>query len=177
MRPELTRDRLRALLEAIGRAAPRGGAYRVHIVGGGTAVDFGWRASTVDADLWADRDEVFHDIQRIKESLAVNVEFVRPEHFVPALPGSEERHVFVATFGRVTFYHHDPYAQVFAKLVRGFDRDREDAARFAAEGLVDPVRLRDLVRSLPDAAYARYPRISPATCRRVVDDFAAPAGP
>jgi hypothetical protein len=171
MRRELTRERLRALLRAIAKAARGRGPYRVYIVGGGTAVLAGWRSQTLDADLYSEDEEVFRDIQRIKQRLDVNVEFARPEQFVPELPGTAERHVFLETIGPVSYYHYDPYAQTLAKLVRGFRRDLEDAGQFAARGMVDPKRLRALVARIPESAYARYPQLSAADVRQVVDDF------
>ena len=61
----------------LARTAPRGGMFRVYLVGGGTAVLAGWRSATIDADLCADRDEVFRDIQGIKERLQLNIR-IRP---------------------------------------------------------------------------------------------------
>jgi len=43
MRDELTAGRLRALVEEISRTAPREGASRVYLVGGGTAALSGWQ--------------------------------------------------------------------------------------------------------------------------------------
>jgi hypothetical protein len=140
-------------------------------VGGGTAVRAGWRASSVDADLYADEDAVFRDIQGIKERLNVNVEFARPEHFVPALRGSAKRHVFIETVGRVSYFHYDPYAQVLSKVVRGFERDMDDARQFVRSGMVDPRTLRDLVEGIPEAAYAKYPSLSRAAVARAVEAF------
>jgi hypothetical protein len=48
-----------------------------------TRCAIGWRASSVGVDLYAVRDDIFHDVQAIKESLHLNIELVRPEHFVP----------------------------------------------------------------------------------------------
>lgn len=171
VRGELTRDRLRALMREIGKTAPPGVSYRVYLVGGGTAVLTGWRSQTIDADLFSEQEEVFRDIQAIKERLDVNVEFVRPEHFVPELAGSADRHVFIETIGPVAFYHYDPYAQILSKVVRGFHRDVEDAGHFIKSGMVEPERLRSLVAQIPDSAYSRYPSLSPAAVRKVVDDF------
>lgn len=171
MRPEVTRDRLRALFRAIADAAPGSGPYRVYLVGGGTAVYSGWRPSSVDADLFSEQEEVFGQIQEIKERLKVNVEFARPEHFVPALPGTEDRHVFIEQIGSVDFFHYDPYAQVLAKVVRGFRRDLDDATHFVREGMVEPEKLRELVDSIPDAAYSRYPALSPSAVASAVRDF------
>lgn len=171
MRGPLTRDRLHDLMREIARNAPRPAHYNVYVVGGGTAVWFGWRDSTIDANLSADDDAVFGSIQAIKERLQLNIEFARPEHFVPPLQGSDERHLLIETIGRVTFYHYDPYAQLLAKIVRGFRIDMIDAESFLASGMVDPVRFRELVADIPESAYARYPALSRAAILDAVEQF------
>lgn len=160
-------------MREIARTAPRARAYRVYLVGGGTAVLAGWRTSSIDADLFCEEDSVFRDIQGIKERLNVNVEFARPEHFVPGLRDSESRHVFIETVGRVSYYHYDPYAQVLSKVVRGFERDLDDARQFVRSGMVDPRRLRALVEAIPASAFAKYPSLSRPAVVQVVDDFLA----
>jgi len=157
----------------LARSAPPQGSFRVYLVGGGTAVLAGWRSATIDADLWADRDRVFRDIQGIKERLRLNVEFVRPEDFVPALTGTAERHRFIERMGRVEFYHYDPYAQLLSKVVRGFRKDLLDAERLVGSGWVDPRRFRDLVEEIPDSAYTRYPNLSRESVLDAVRDFLA----
>jgi hypothetical protein len=143
----------------------------VYFVGGGTAVLAGWRNSSIDADLYSDTDEIFGDIQGIKNRLDLNIEFARPEDFVPSLAGSDTRHVFVEAVGRVSFYHYDPYAQLLSKVVRGFDRDIQDAVGFVKSGMVDVNRFRTLVAAIPDAAYAKYPSLSPHAVLKAVNDF------
>lgn len=173
MRGELTRERLQGLMQEIARHAPGRRSYRVYLVGGGTAVFAGWRNSTIDADLHADNEAVFRDIQAIKERLQINVEFVRPEDFVPALAGTEGRHVFLEAVGRVSFYHYDPYAQLLSKIVRGFRKDMQDADSFIASGMVETERFRSLVHDIPEAAYARYPALSHRAVLEAVDGFLA----
>jgi hypothetical protein len=152
-------------------SAPGRGPYRVFFVGGGTAVLAGWRESTIDADLYSDTEQVFRDVQGIKERLQLNIEFARPEDFVPALAGSADRHVFIETIGKVSFYHYDPYAQLLSKVVRGFNRDMHDAERFVGSGMVDATRFRRLVKAIPEGAYARYPALSRKAVIEAVDDF------
>jgi hypothetical protein len=176
MRGELTTGALRRLMKEIARRAPGGQSYRVFLVGGGTAVMAGWRGSTIDADLFADDEAVFRDIQEIKERLQVNVELARPEDFVPPLAGSDARHLLIETIGRVSFYHYDPYAQLLSKVVRGFRKDMLDAESFVASGMVDPERFRSLVHDIPEAAYARYPAISQRAVLEAVDGFLAQIG-
>ncbi len=176
MRRELTSEALQGLMREIARRAPGGRSYRVFLVGGGTAVLAGWRSSTIDADLHADDEAVFRDIQDIKERLQVNVELARLGDFVPALAGTEARHVLLATIGRVSFYHYDPYAQLLSKVVRGFRKDMQDAESFIASGMVDPERFRSLVHDIPEAAYAQYPALSQRGVLEAVDGFLAQIG-
>ena len=160
-------------MRALALSAPGRRSYRVFFVGGGTAVQAGWRASTIDANLYSDDEAIFRDVQAIKERLQVNIEFARPEDFVPALAGTDDRHVFIQTVGRVSFYHYDPDAQLLSKVVRGFERDVQDAKKFLASGMVDPKRFKSLVRRIPDKAYARYPALSKQAVLEAVDDFLA----
>jgi hypothetical protein len=173
MRGRLTRDSLRVLMRELARSADKDGLHSVYLVGGGTAVLEGWRASSVDVDLYAASDAVFHDVQAIKERLQLNIELVRPEHFVPPLAGSADRHVFIETVGRVSYYHYDPYVQLLSKIVRGFERDMVDAKSFISSGMVDAEQFRKLVQAIPDSAWSKYPRHSPDAVRRAVDEFLA----
>jgi hypothetical protein len=75
MRRRLTRKGLEDLMRELARSSPGRQSYRVFFVGGGTAVLAGWRESTIDADLYSDREEIFRDIQAIKERLQLNIEF------------------------------------------------------------------------------------------------------
>ena len=171
MREEITKQSLVSLMKELARRAPRRGAYRVYFVGGGTAVYFGWRHSSVDVDLCSDQEIVFRHIQEIKERLNINIEFARPEDLVPPLKGTADRHVFIDTVGAITFYHYDPYAQLLSKVVRGFQRDLDDAREFMDSGMVDPQEFRSLVRSIPDSAYAKYPSLSKAGVEKTVETF------
>lgn len=171
MRRELTRETLWELMRALARGAPAGETIRVYVLGGGSAVLAGWREATIDADLFAERDDVFRDIQAIKEALRLNVEFARPEHFVPALAGSEDRHRFIDRIGTIDFYHYDPYAQLLSKVVRGFRKDVLDARNLVGNGWVDPRRFRELVEAIPDESYARYPALNRDAVLAAVEQF------
>lgn len=155
----------------LARTAPPGEPFRVYVVGGATAVLAGWRDSTIDADLYADREEVFRDVQGIKERLRLNIEFARPEQFVPPLAGSSDRHLFIERVGNVDFYHYDPCAQLLSKIVRGFRKDLLDAEQFVRTGMVDRRRFLELVRQIPDSAYAKYPNLSRTAVLGAVEDF------
>lgn len=173
VRRELTREALRQLMRELARTAPGGESFRVYIVGGGTAVLSGWRDATIDADLYAERDEVFRDVQAIKERLGLNIEFARPEQFVPPLGGSAERHLFIDRVGDIDFFHYDPYAQLLSKIVRGFRKDLLDAEHFLRSGMVDPNRFRELVHEIPESAYSKYPNLSRASVVAAVDEILA----
>jgi hypothetical protein len=171
MRNELTRERLDLLMKELAQSAPRRGTFRVYLVGGGTAVYLGWRRASIDVDLFSEEEQVFRDIQGIKERLYINIEFARPEDFVPPLKGTADQHVFITTVGSITFYHYDPYAQTFSKVVRGFQRDLDDAREFVRSGMVDPERFQSLVAAIPDSAYARYPNLSRSGVEKTVEAF------
>ena len=158
-------------MREIARRAPPGRSFQVFILGGSTAVYAGWRMSTIDADLYAAQIDVFRDIQDIKERLELNVEFARPEDFVPALADTGARHVLIESIGSVSFYHYDPYAQLLSKVVRGFRKDVLDAEELIASGMVDVEQFRALVHEIPAEAYARYPALSQAAVLNAVDAF------
>ena len=161
-------------MKELARCAPGRKSYQVFIVGGGTAVLAGWRESTIDADLTSDDDAIFRDVQGMKERLQLNIEFVRPEDFVPPLKGSDKRHVFIEKIGRVAFYHYDPYAQLLSKVVRGFHRDMQDAHEFIRSGMVDPAVFRTLVQGIPDRSFAKYPTLTKQAVLNAVMDFLDP---
>lgn len=163
-------------MRELARTAPTGERFRVYLVGGGTAVLLGWRPSTIDADLYAEREEVFQDVQGLKNRLRLNIEFARPEDFVPPLAGTDQRHVFVDRVGDVDFFHYDPYAQLLSKIVRGFRKDLLDAEELLRCGMVDPERFRQLVWAIPDSAFARYPNLSRDAVRAAVDDVLGSIG-
>ena len=70
-------------------------------------------------------------------------------------------------------FHYDPYAQLLSKIVRGFQRDLDDAREFIRSGLVDARRFRSLVSAIPDSAYAKYPNLSRAGVEKAVESFLA----
>lgn len=171
MRNKLDRPRIRALVEALSRSAPRGKTSRIYLVGGATAVLEGWRDSTIDADLHASDERILRDVQEIKERLELNVELVRPEDFVPGLSGAESRHVLVERVGALELFHYDPYSQLLSKIVRGFAKDLQDARSFLDSGMVDASRFRSLVRGIPRSAWTRYPALSRKAVEDAVETF------
>ncbi len=173
MRTELTRERLAALMSELARTAPRRGHYRVYLTGGGTAVWMGWRESSIDVDLSTDDEAVFRHIQSIKDRLNVNIEFARPDDFVPALERSDDRHILIQTAGSISFFHFDPYTQLLSKIVRGFRRDLDDAHQFLRSGLVDPREFQRLVKAVPESIYAKYPHLSRLGIETAVGGFLA----
>ena len=171
MREPLNQARVQRLLRELSAAAPRKGHFRVFLTGGATAIERGWRSSTLDADLSANDDAVFGNVQRLKEVLNLNIEFVKPTDFVPSLVGEEARHVFIKTIGHVEFFHFDPYAQAFSKLVRGFERDLEDVNHMVDAGWVNLGELAALVAKIPPSAFQKYPSISKKAALAAVERF------
>lgn len=74
------------------------------------------------------------------------------------------------SLGNIEFYHYDPYAQLFSKLLRGFRKDLLDAGRFLTIGMVEPGRFRELVDAGPASAYTRYPSLNRAAGGEAIDE-------
>jgi hypothetical protein len=167
VRDLVDRARLDRFMRSMGRAADRPG--RAYLTGGATAVLEGWRASTIDVDVVfaPDTDALLRAVPALKEELRLNVELVSPAHFIPELPGWEERSAFVAQEGPLAFHHYDFYAQALAKLERGHRQDGSDVEAMLARGLVERARLRALFEAIEPALY-RFPAIDPAAFRRAV---------
>ena len=168
MRPLVDAARLDAFLQAFGRAADQ--PARVYLTGGATAVLLGWRSSTIDIDLKLvpELDSLFRAIPVLKESMQVNVELASPDHFIPELPGWQERSELAKSYGRVSFHHYDLYAQALAKIERGHEQDQFDVGTMLDRGLVQPARLKELFEAIEPQLY-RYPAIDPAAFRMAVD--------
>jgi hypothetical protein len=165
-----TRERIGRLLQRLGAAART--ATRVYLTGGATAVLTGWRDATVDVDvkLLPETDEVLRAIAELKNELAINVELAAPDHFIPELPGWQERSVFIERIGPVSFYHYDPYGQALSKLERGHAKDRDDVVAMARRGMIEAELLLRLFEKIEPELY-RYPAIDPPSFRSAVESF------
>jgi hypothetical protein len=84
-------ERIRQFMDALGREARRD--IRVYLVGGTTAVLFGWRPATIDIDLvmQPEDDALLRAIVGLKEALQINVELASPADFIPVPDRWEDR--------------------------------------------------------------------------------------
>jgi hypothetical protein len=167
MRPLVDAERLREFMRAFGREPECEG--RVYFTGGGTAVLVGWRAQTADADLvvFPDTDPMLRAIQRLKLSLPMNIELASPAHFLPELPGWQDRSQFIAREGKIDFFHYDFCAQALSKILRGQDKDLGDVEAMIARGLIDPQKVWALFTSIEDRLF-RFPNIDAESFRSAV---------
>ena len=142
---------------------------RVYLTGGATAVLLEWRMSTVDVDITIipDDDRVMRVIPELKESLQINVELASPAHFIPPLPGWEERSPFIVREATLDFHHYDFYSQCLSKIERGHRKDQLDVAAMLSSGLVEPRRLLELFEQIEPQLY-RYPAIDAKVFREAV---------
>jgi hypothetical protein len=172
MRRLIDRERLLAFMAALGGAAQA--EARVYLVGGASAVLLDWRSSTIDIDveIRPESDALLRAIPELKESLQINVELASPGHFIPEVPGWEERSPFIARHGRLSFHHYDFYSQALAKIERGHARDRADVQEMFARGLVQRDRLLSFFEAIEPNLY-RYPAIDPKAFRQSVESALA----
>jgi hypothetical protein len=155
-------------MAALGRAADSEGA--AYFTGGATAVLLGWRETTIDVDLIfvPESDEVLRAVPRLKEELEINVELASPADFIPVVAGWEERSLFAAREGKLSFYHYDPYMQALAKLERAHDRDLADVQAMLERGLVEPARTLELFEEIEPELF-RFPALDPRSFRSRVE--------
>ena len=172
MRAHADANLLGRFMAALGREANR--ETRVYFTGGASAVLLGWRASTLDADIEIvpESDALLRAISRLKDELQINVELAAPSHFIPELPGWQERSPFIRREGRASFHHYDFYAQALSKIERGHAQDRGDVEQMLRGGLVDPARLRELFAAIEPQIF-RYPALSAPGLRRALEEFLA----
>jgi Nucleotidyltransferase of unknown function (DUF6036) len=169
-------DRIRRFAHELGVAADVEAV--AYLTGGATAVLLGWRTTTIDVDVVfvPESDALLRALPRLKEQLRLNVELASPADFVPLPEGWEERSLFVAREGRLTFRHFDPYSQALSKLERGHGRDLGDVRAMIERGLVDAARLLDTFDEIEPRLYG-FPAIDPPAFRRRVEKVAVPQPP
>jgi hypothetical protein len=143
---------------------------RLYFTGGATAVLLGWRASTIDVDIHIvpENDRLLRALPELKESLELNVELACPAHFIPELPGWQDRSLFITQEGELTVFHYDPYAQALAKIERGHALDLTDVEQMFRRAFIEPVRLKNLFEAIVPHLY-RYPAIDPPAFQRAVE--------
>lgn len=169
MRETLDSERIRRVLKILGRRLRR--PTTIYLVGGASAVLEGWREGTIDLDLdCVPDDEVYAVLPELKEDGRVNVELASPRHFLPPVPGWEERSPLITKEGVVTFRHYDFYSQALAKIERGFEQDLADVRAMVRRRLVEPERLREFASAVADDL-ARYPAVDRASFLDAVATF------
>lgn len=167
--------RLHQFMRALGRRARTSG--RIYLVGGGSAVLMNWRATTIAIDIELDPalEPLLKEVPALKEELQINVELASPSHFIPPVPGWQDRSPFIVREWLVDFHHYDFYAQALSKIERAHARDEEDVREMARRRLIDPKRLLEMFDQIAPELY-RYPAIEPARFRRSVRQVAESLG-
>ena len=155
-------------MKALGAAARAPG--RIYLVGGATALLFEWRTSTIDIDLKIipETDEILRSLLLLKERLQMNIELASPDHFIPELPGWQERSRFIQQEEKLSFFHYDFYAQTLAKIERGHATDLLDIHEMFQRGLVEPGSLLELFAAIEDQLY-RFPAVDRSSFRHAVE--------
>lgn len=144
---------------------------QVYFTGGATAVLIGWRTSTIDVDLHLvpDDDRLLRGIPQLKDDLQINVELACPAHFIPELPGWQERSAFINKEGTLSFFHYDFYAQALAKIERGHTLDLSDVEAMFQRGLVQSGPLMQHFEAVEGQMY-RYPAVDARAFRSAVEN-------
>jgi hypothetical protein len=167
MRRIADKGQIHRFIKALGGRATQ--TTRLYFTGGATAVLLGWRGSTIDVDilLVPEDDRLLRALPELKEELEMNVELASPAHFIPELPGWQERSLFIVNEGPLAFFNYDLYAQALAKIERGHALDLSDVRAMFRLRLIEPGQLLKLFEAIVPQLY-RYPAIDPGTFRRAV---------
>ena len=175
MRRVAEREDIERFMTALARRAAN--QARLYFTGGATAVLLGWRASTIDVDIHfvPEDDRLLRALPELKESLEMNVELACPAHFIPEVPGWQERSLFITQAERLSFYHYDLYAQALAKIERGHALDILDVEQMFRRALIEPLRLKNLFEAIVPQLY-RYPAIDPPAYRRALEKIIGDMG-
>ena len=175
MRAETDRAKIERFMEALAQLV--GGPGRIYFTGGGTAVLYGWRATTIDLDLKAEPEPpgFFEAIAELKDKIDLNIELASPDDFLPALPGWRDRSVFIARRGELDFYHYDFYAQALSKIERGHTRDLLDVEVMLTRQMIVRARLLELFQAI-EPQLIRYPAVDPPTLRSALLRFVEQPG-
>jgi hypothetical protein len=162
MREVTDRERLERFMKSLARYSGRDAS--IYLVGGATAVLYGWRETTLDVDikLVPELDEILRAIPSLKEQLHINVELASPMDFIPVRDDWMKRSPFIAQHQRTFFYHFDLNAQALAKIERDHDQDQRDVSAMLELGLVTPESLRDYFTAIAPQLY-RYPAVDPGS--------------
>ena len=176
-REEVTTDRLRSLLEALGREFRH--PARLYLTGGEGLVWRGLRGSTMDVDIAYEVDPRHHDewyrcLRALKESARVSIEEAGPADFIPLPPGHESRASHIGRFGAVDVYLFDPYAVALAKAERGHARDDLAVRAMLDAGLVTAGELRRLLEVILPAYERGSLRADPARFRANLERILLP---
>jgi hypothetical protein len=176
VRSEATADKIRRLMDRLGRAARAPGD--VFFTGGATAVLIGWRPTTIDVDLKLDPEPpgVFEAIATLKDELDLNVELAAPDDFLPPLPDWRQRSLPIEAHGPLRFFHYDLRAQALAKIERAHTQDVEDVRALLSRGLVTRDELREAFRSIEPRLH-RHPAIDPESFRARLEEWLTETSP
>ena len=170
MRQANNKERIVQFIEEVARSVRGQGS--VYLVGGASAVWYGWRDSTTDIDIECAPEPAgfFGAIEGIKRRLNMNVELSSPGHFVPLLANWQGRSEYLQTAGSVDFFHFDFYSQAFAKLSRGHRRDLFDVEKMVSSEKVIPKKLFELVHQRADQI-RNFPELSPSVLLKKIDEW------
>ncbi|HTV39939.1 MAG TPA: hypothetical protein VMF08_05155 [Candidatus Sulfotelmatobacter sp.] len=170
MRSEADKTKIEEFMAILGKRVAGDGS--IYLTDGATAVLHGWRPMTIDVDLKPEPEPrgLFEALAVLKDELDINVELASPDQFIPAIPGWQERSLFIGRFGAIIFFHYDPYGQALSKLQRGHERDIRDARSMLKTGMIQTGRLREFFAQI-EPQLIRFPAIDPAVFRAAMEKF------
>jgi hypothetical protein len=161
LRPPIDRAAIEQFLQRLGREVTAPG--RIYLVGGAALVHRlvrGEGATTMDIDLALDvsnEDAVQTALRQLKQALNLNIELASPGDFIP-LPANWQQHApFIGRYGVLDVFYFDFTSLALSKIARGTERDIQDVALLAQQGLITRDQLDTAYAEiLPHMGHGRY---------------------
>ena len=145
---------IQSVLQKLGERVPPGSS--LILVGGSALALLGNQRQTIDIDFVGDDvnpNQLHKTILQVAKELKISAEPVPLDRFVPLPRGSEERIIYIGTFGNLEVFVADPYSIALSKLDRGFDTDLADIVFLIRSGRLNFDDFERMVRdALPHAS-------------------------
>jgi len=149
----LAKEEIQAFVERLSLTYPHPAS--LYLLGGSALCFLGSSRRTIDIDCTIEgpNEDFEATIENVANELALEVEVIAFNEFIPLPSASETRHHHVGKFGNIDVYVFDPYSIALSKLARGFDTDIQDTLFLLERGIVDLDTLATFVKNAIPVAW------------------------
>ena len=153
MGDSLAREEVQDFVEKLSRNYTH--PTKLYLLGGSALCFLGNPRRTVDIDCFIEEpnEEVRVRIEEVANQLAIEVEVISFDKFIPLPENSEFRHQHIGKFGEIDVFVFDPFSIALSKLARGFDTDIQDVIFLLERDIIDLETLTAFVKNTLPVAW------------------------